>query len=106
MRWSGKIGFVTIAESSPGIWSETVTERQYYGDLLQVRNQIQNGISVNTDPVLSNKISIVADPYANNNMLSMRYVTFRGYKLKVTSIDASSYPRLTIDIGGVYNDET
>ena len=51
------------------------------------------------------KISIVADDYARHNIYSMKYVVLDGISWKVESVKPG-YPRLTINIGGVYNGPT
>ncbi|MCM1224006.1 MAG: hypothetical protein NC548_57095, partial [Lachnospiraceae bacterium] len=58
----------------------------------------------NDDISIANEISIVADPFANENFYSMRYVVFRGAKWKISNVEVQ-YPRLILTIGGVYNDD-
>lgn len=104
-KFYGKIGFVTTVEDSenPGVWIENVLEKTYSGDLLKVYRRLQTtSNTVNDIVVLSTEISIVADPYANENMFAMRYVEFSGAKWKIESINVE-YPRLRLSIGGVYN---
>ena len=101
-KWYGKIGYVATMETEPGIWEELATEKEYYGELNRNTRALQNSNSINDDVNLSNEISIVADPFANQNFYSMRYVTFNGVKWKVTKVDVE-YPRLILTVGGVYN---
>jgi hypothetical protein len=51
---------------------------------------------------INNQISIVADPFANQNFHSMKYVEFMGTRWKITNVDVQ-YPRLILTMGGVYN---
>ena len=44
--------------------------------------------------------------YALNHFNSIRYIKWHGGCWKVTGIDASTYPRLKLTIGGVYNGPT
>lgn len=103
-KFCGKIGYIETLETEPGIWEEQVTERQYYGDLIRNTRRLQTSGNVNDNIVVSNEISIVADPYANQNFHAMRYVEFMGTKWKIESVDVQ-YPRLILSIGGVYNGE-
>ena len=101
-KWYGKIGYVATMETEPGIWEEVATEKEYYGELNRNNRALQNSNNINDDVSLSNEISIVADPFANQNFYSMRYVTFNGIKWKVTKVDVE-YPRLILTVGGIYN---
>lgn len=104
-KFFGKIGFVDVKEDpdNPGVWSEETVEREYRGELYNVRKKLQSSSnSVNDNVIISNEISIVADPYANDNMYAMRYVIFRGTKWKIESVNVE-YPRLRLSVGGVYN---
>lgn len=104
-KFYGKIGFVKTVEDpdNPGVWNEEIIEKSYEGDLIKVYRRLQTSSdSVNDNITISNEISIVADPYANENMFAMRYVVFRGAKWKIESIDVE-YPRLKLSLGGVYN---
>ena len=101
-KFYGVIGFAETVETEPGIWEEKIVERSYSGDLIRNIRKLQSSTSVNDNITISNEISIVADPYAEQNMYAMRYVTFKGNKWKIESVDVN-YPRLTLSIGGVYN---
>lgn len=102
-KFYGPIGYAETEQTSPGVWEEKVVERPYYGDLVRNTRRLQTTDQLNDDINVSNEISIIADPYAYQNFHLMRYVEFMGAKWKVTSVDASKYPRLILTIGGVYN---
>lgn len=102
-KFYGTIGFAETVETDPGIWEEKIVEHSYYGDVIRnIRNLQTPSDSVNDNINVSNEISIVADPYATQNMYAMRYIVFQGAKWKITSVTVS-YPRLTLTIGGLYN---
>ena len=103
-KWYGSIGYAETVETEPGLWEEKITERQYYGDLIRNIRKLQTSGGVNDDINVANEISIVADPYANQNFHAMRYVDFMGAKWKITSVEVQ-YPRLILTMGGVYNGE-
>lgn len=102
-KWYGMIGFGVTEETDPGLWEETIEERNYYGDLLSNYRKLQNSGGVNDDVNIANKISIIADPFANQNFHSIRYAEFMGAKWKVTDVEVQ-YPRLILSLGGVYNE--
>lgn len=101
-KFYGRIGYVVNAEVKPGVWKETITEREYVGDLTRNTRQLQSADKVNDDVNIANEISIVADPFAYQNFHTMRYVEFMGAKWKITKVEVQ-YPRLILTIGGVYN---
>lgn len=101
-KWCGVIGYVETVETEPGVWEEQITERQYYGDVLSNYWKRQNASKVNDDINISNRISIISDPYANMNCSKIAYIEFMGTKWKITDIEVQ-FPRLILTIGGVYN---
>lgn len=86
----------------PSIVDLVVTERKYYGDVLQNNRRWEKGEGLNDDLNVSNKISIVADPYAYDHFFAIQYVCWMGSKWKVTSVDVER-PRLILSLGGVWN---
>lgn len=105
MKFYGIIGYGETVETSPGIWEEQRTEREYFGDILRNNSSFQSTDKVNDNLNVSNDISIIADPYALEKFSFMRYVIFGGTKWKITNVEIM-YPRLKLSIGGVYNGET
>ena len=103
-KWYGEIGFAETVETKPGVWVEQITKRNYYGDAIRNSRRLQSANQLNDNINISNQISIVADPYANNNFHSMRYAEFMGTKWKISDIEVQ-YPRLILTLGGVYNVE-
>lgn len=101
-KWFGKIGYAVTAETEPGIWEETIIERNYFGDMTSDRRKRQNSGEVNDNINLANVISIIADPFAYQNCSNMAYVEIMGSKWKITDIEIQS-PRLLLTVGGVYN---
>ncbi len=100
-KFCGMVGFAVTDETSPGVWVKQITERQYYGDLLNNYSALQ-GNGVNDDINVRNKISIIADPFAEKNVHDIRYVTFMGAKWKISDVSVE-YPRLILTVGGLYN---
>lgn len=105
-KFYGKIGYAETVETTPGVWEEQLTERNYYGELVRTTSRFQTSSDqLNDDLNVSNEISIVADPYANQNFSTMRFVEFMGVRWKITSVEVRP-PRLILTVGGVYNGET
>lgn len=103
-KFFGKVGYIGTVESEPGYWEEKAIEREYYGDITRNTSRYQNGGQVNDNIVINNILSIVADPYANENFQHIRYVEWMGAKWKVTNAEVQ-YPRLILTLGGMYNGE-
>ncbi len=101
-KYYGAIGFAVTTENAPGVWVEDITERFYYGDFTRNTGMYQSSGQLNDDINISNEVSILADPFANENFQTMRYLTFMGTKWKITKVEVQ-YPRLILTIGGVYN---
>jgi hypothetical protein len=107
MKYAGAIGFVDTneaTETSPGVHVPTVTERRYRGDIIRRSMRWQDANQRNRNVNVSNQISIVADPYAFNNIGIMAYATWLGQKWKIISAEVQ-YPRITLTIGDLYNED-
>lgn len=101
-KFHGAIGYAIPTKTSPGVWKDVITERNYSGDLIQDTRRLQASDTVNDNINIANNISIIADPFANQNFHSMRYVTYMGAKWKIEKVEVQR-PRLLLTIGGVYN---
>lgn len=101
-KFYGVIGFIESVETAPGVHVEQLVERSYYGELTRNSRRLQSADQLNDEIVVSNEVSIVADPYANQNFHSIRYVEFMGTKWKVTNAEVQ-FPRIKLSMGGVYN---
>lgn len=101
-KFFGKIGYVEMVETSPGVWTDSITEREYYGDVIRNTRGLQTGDKLNDDITISNSFSIIADPYAYQNFHSMKYIEFMGTKWKIDNVEVQ-YPRLILSVGGEYN---
>ena len=104
-KFYGIIGYELTEETEPGIYVERIVENAYFGDVIRNSRRLQDRSKVNDDVNISNQISIVADPFANNNFHSMRYVEYMGAKWKITDVEVQ-YPRLLLTIGGLYNEQS
>ena len=103
-KYFGKVGFAESVETAPGILEDQIVERSFYGDVVRDLRRLQNHTKLNDDITITNSFSIVADKYAYANFHKIRYLEYMGTKWKVESVDASTPPRLTLDVGAVYNE--
>lgn len=103
-KFYGAIGYAETKETAPGVWVESITERNYYGELVRNTRRLQSSDQLNDSVNIANELSIVADPFAYQNFHSMRYVTYMGAKWKISNVEVRE-PRLILTIGGVYNGE-
>lgn len=107
-RFYGTIGYGKSVETAidSGIFVDEMTERTYQGDVIRDNQNLQESPNkVNDDITVSNTISIVADQYAIDNFIYIKYVTWSGLRFKVISVEVKR-PRLILNIGGVYNGPT
>ena len=104
-RFYGAVGYIDYEESAPDVIVEKPVEKMYKGEILSNTRRLNNGESINDTVTISNRISILADPYAQNHIHAMRYVKWAGVAWKVDSVDVE-YPRLILSLGGVYNGES
>src|SRR3954451_868996 len=104
-KFHGKIGYAEPTETTPGVHEEIITERDYFGDVVQNRSLLSENDQVNPDVTLGNSISVVADAYANEHYFAIRYVEWAGVRWTVKDVDIQP-PRLILRLGEVYNGPT
>ena len=102
-KFAGNIGFSLSTETAPGIYSPTcIEEHLYFGDVLRNNYRLTKTESTNPDFNVSTQISILADSYILSNLAYMKYVSYVGVLWDIASFQVA-YPRIIIDLGGVYN---
>lgn len=102
-----EIGFIKTEEkldgtAHTGIWEENIVPKMYYAEIYKNYRNTTSDNKVNSDVLLNNTFSILADPYANDNYFAMRYIKFNNVKWEITNVEVE-YPRLIINVGGIYN---
>ena len=108
MKFSGKVGFWQKSiQTNPGVYKPGIVEKPYVGDVFRDYRKWQSAENQqNENLTVSNKISIISDLFMQQNWASIKYVNWNGVNWSVSSIDVSSFPRVTIELGGVYNGKT
>lgn len=102
MKFHGQVGYGGTVEKAAGVYVDDITEVTYFGDVARNTRQLMPGEHLNRDVSVSNSISIVADPYANENFMNIRYVTWSGVRWTVTNVELAK-PRLILTLGEVYD---
>ena len=105
MKFCGMVGFwIEDVETSPGVYESRIVERKYFGEVKQNTRRWQEADQQNDQMKVNNTITILSDLFARQNYTSIKYIIWNGAKLKVNSV-VVDYPRLSLEIGGVYNAE-
>lgn len=104
-RFHGRVGYGETLETSPGVFTDSITERSYFGDVVRNSRKLSEGEHLNKDLSVGNSISIVADAYANENFVAIRYVEWVGKLWTVSDVEVQA-PRLLLRLGEVYNGPT
>lgn len=102
MKYYGKIGFAITEEVRLGVWEEVIKEKPYKGEFARLsKNQAQSSEPIDSIK-LSQQVSIVADPFANDNFMNIRYLTYKKVKWAITDVQIEGR-RLILTTGGIYN---
>lgn len=98
-------GYAKQEEVEPGIFEDVITERRIRGDLLGDVQRRNAAITINDEITITNRLSVIADKYINDNMNALVYVKLDGVYWKVSSIE-NQRPRLLIYFGGMWHGST
>ena len=101
-KFYGEIGFLTLSETSPGIWAEKIVRRNYYGDILGINVHWDQTDNLNDDVRTSNRVSVVFDGYLEEHLAQIRYVKWQGVRWAISSWEIAR-PRVVLYLKGVYN---
>lgn len=103
-KFFGEVGYGQTEENpaGSGVWVDVITEKSYFGDVVRNSRTALSGDKINDDLSVSNSISVLADPYAYENIFAIRYVRWMGALWKVSEAEIQS-PRLVLRLGGIYN---
>ena len=108
MKFYDKVGFAVTEEvdpvNRPGIYKDVIKEGWYVGDFLyNITSKWMSSSQANDDLRINNKISIVADAFAEENFHAIKWIRYNNVKWKVVSVEIAR-PRLILTTGGEYVD--
>lgn len=105
MKFSGTVGFwIKDVETKPGVYKPQIEEKRYTGDVMTNSRRFQSAENQqNENLIITNRLSIISDLYMQKNWGSIKYVYWNNVRWCVSSVDVSSYPRIILELGGVYN---
>lgn len=105
-KFSGAIGFVRENKQvRPGIYTDEVIEKNYRGNVLESPSSArwsEDSTTTNDKFILTNRISIVANPYAFKNYPWAKYVRWNGVNWKIRTIELVGR-RIIFTLGEVWN---
>jgi hypothetical protein len=101
-RFHGNVGYGISVQTTPGVFSPSIIEREYFGETIEESRQLQQGDQVNPNLTINNRISIVADDFATEHLQAIRYVILYGAYWRVTGCKIQR-PRIILSVGGPYN---
>lgn len=109
MRFSGAVGYAVETQTAPGVWTDVITEKSYYGDVVRSSRRLEPPplVPPGTNPTLAleNSFSILADEQAYANFMNIRYVVWEGQRWTVTNVEVRR-PRLIFTVGALWNGNT
>lgn len=102
-RFYGEIGYADQVVTAPGVWSDVIVGRNYYGDVTRITRKMEEDTNkLNDNLNIGHSFSVVADAYAYEHFFNVRYIKWSGKYWKVTDVTVER-PRLLLRVGGVYN---
>lgn len=106
-RFNGLVGYsLADIEVRPGVWEPNIIERVYGGEVkTPARQASEVDTTTNKSVSVSAVIEIVADEFAINNFMAIKYIKWLGKNWDVDSISIR-HPRLVLRLGGIYNGAT
>lgn len=105
-KFYGKVGYAIDVNKGDGIWEEEIIERNYYGDIIELRRNLSYDTNkINSDLRINVQIDILADQYLYENFSCLKYIEYAGSKWIIESATPSR-PRIRITLGGLYNEQS
>ena len=101
-RFYDRVGYALPGNLVNGVMTENIVERDHTGEVLLTMSSLEPSNKVNDDIRLQNRISIVADAFAQENFSFIKYVLWMGTRWTVNSVQVER-PRLILMLGGVYH---
>ena len=100
-RFLDKVGFAPEAELVDDVWTASIVERPYKGEVLEETRSLEPSEKVEDNIRLQNRIRIIGDAFALQNFSNIRYVLLHGTRWTVNTVSVER-PTLLLSLGGVY----
>lgn len=98
-RYNGRIGYIT---QSDGVFlSDTIEYRIYSGDILSLTGSVEQEENAVDSVKVTNRISVLADAWADKNYLSIVSAEYGGRMWEVVRTEVKR-PRIILTLGGMY----
>ena len=105
MKWAGKIGFASPVKLRPGVSEDSITERDYLGDVLQRTERLDHAGQILPNARITTSISVLSDGVLKERYSDIRYISFMGNNWAVNSV-IHKPPRMEIYLAEEYNGPT
>lgn len=102
MKWSGLIGYYIDEEVKPDIWQASIKTFKAKGNMRQISKRSQTTDGVIDAITLNNELELIANPFINDILYSLKYVTYMNAEWKITNVRVQ-YPKIYLTLGDVYN---
>ena len=102
-KFYGKVGYGYQVEVKPGVYSEEIIEKTYYGEVTRNSRRWEASDNLNDNLTINNVVDIIADAYAIQHFYAIKWVEWQGVKWKVNYAEVQR-PRISLTLGGVYHD--
>lgn len=103
MKYHGKVGYISVTETYPGVYTESIQEITCYGIVTRNHSKWNQGVGINDDLDISNNFSLLLHPVLAQNFMNLKYIEWMGTRWKVQTVELAP-PRINILVGGVYNE--
>lgn len=104
-KYYAEIGYAEPGQvqTAPGVWEDVIVEKKLRGDVLRNNRRLNPAPQqANNEITVGVTLSVVADAYAQEHFLAIRYARWVGVLWTVSTVEVES-PRLLLTLGGVYN---
>jgi len=96
------VGYGIPTKTAKGVWSDSIVERDYYGEILETARYQESDDKVNDDIRITQRLRVLADAFAFENFSRIKFVEWMGTAWVVTSVSLER-PRLLLTLGEVYH---
>lgn len=104
-KYSGLVGYSTTIESEPGIWTQSIEERNMRGRIEHAVARTNEPTQINEGITLNLRFNLVGDEFAFKNFMNIQWLEYAGQKWSVNSAEVFRR-RIILNVGGLYNERS